>query len=168
MMKSRLLHLERVGIQSAKEVQSIFDAAPTFMCNVEGVERDPGYAARDLRAIPPGCVLEQKYYFIIRSGETGIGLADIIRDYPDKRTALLGLLLLSESWQGDGAGRAAYGLLEKFAKTVLEAKKLRLAYNDTNPVSPFWEKMGFKRTGETKPYHGIARQSVVSVMEKRI
>ncbi len=42
------------------------------------------------------------------------------------------------------------------------------SYNDSNPVGPFWEKMGFKATGETKPYKGKARNSTVLLMEKSL
>jgi len=158
--------LREVGLESANEVQAIIDAAPIFSENVEGVTHDPEYARRDLQALPPGCDKDQKHFFIIQNAGTNIGVADLVRDYPKPGTTFLGLLLLAEFWQGKGAGRAAYQLLEDFAETKLSARKLRLAYNDTNPVGTFWEKMGFKLTGETKAYKGQSRDSNVHLMEK--
>lgn len=162
------LHLEKVNLDHVNEVQAIIDGAPTFSINVEGLTHDSEYARRDLTALPPGCSAEQKHFFIIRNGKIGIGVADLVQDYPIKGTAFLGLLLIAEAHQGNGLGREAYRLVEVFATTTLAAQKMRLAYNDSNPVATFWEKMGFKATGESKPYTGKARNSNVLLMERSL
>lgn len=168
-MKSKNnLQLEKVGIESVARVQKIIEGAPTFTMNTEGQKRDPDYARRALQALPPGCNTSQKYFFVIKSSEVEVGVADLIQDYPSKGTALLGLLLVMESWQRKGLGRAAYFLLENFATVSLSASKIRLAYIDSNPVCAFWEKLGFKPTGETKPYKGTAKVSTAHVMEKEL
>jgi len=166
--KCHELTLEKVTIESAADVQAIIDCAPTFLKNVEGLSVDSEYASRDLQALPPGCALDQKYFFVIKNGADQIGVADLVKDYPKKGTAFLGLLLLAEKVQRNGFGTKAYRLLEEFALSKLSADKIRLAYNDSNPVAQFWQKMGFSHTGESKPYKGRTRDSAVILMEKEL
>jgi hypothetical protein len=58
--------------------------------------------------------------------------------------------------------------VEGYAREHLAAARLRLAVVDSNPVQTFWEKMGFRITGESKPHEGRRVQSMKRVMEKRL
>jgi RimJ/RimL family protein N-acetyltransferase len=123
------LILSPVTAGHVAEAQALVDAAPTFLMNVEGVPSFPGYAARDFEALPPGCTREHKHFFIIRDAANGagVGLLDLVRDYPAPGTTFLGLLLLAEQRQRQGLGREAYRLAEALAVWALAARKLRLA-----------------------------------------
>jgi ribosomal protein S18 acetylase RimI-like enzyme len=91
---------------------------------------------------------------------------DLIKDYPRPGTVMLGLLLLDENFQSRGLGKLLYEKVEDFSRNELSAEKIRIGVNDSNPVHGFWEKMGFTRTGESRPHEGLKRKSIVWVMEK--
>ena len=82
--------------------------------------------------------------------------------------AFIGLLAIAEDRHGQGLGRAAYGLLENFARVRWHASTMRLVIVDTNPVEEFWRRMGFERTGEVRRYTGEAVMANAIPMQKRI
>lgn len=76
-----------------------------------------------------------------------------MRGWPDRQTALIGLLLLDEAHYRCGLGSAAYRLLEERIRLWPEIERVRAAVVRTNAeVLPFWERLGFAETGEVKPY----------------
>jgi ribosomal protein S18 acetylase RimI-like enzyme len=161
--------LRRVGRESEAAVQAILDDVPTYLRNVEGVARRPDGAAVELSALPAQCTLEQKFCLLVYWGETAVGFVDIVRDFPAPGTAMLGLLVIREPFQKQSLGRQAYEAVESYARAALRATRIRLGVNDSNPAARgFWEKMGFRATGEVKPYEGIARRSNVIVMVKEL
>jgi RimJ/RimL family protein N-acetyltransferase len=160
------LTLERVDLSSAPLVQDILEAAPNYAMNTEGTPPSPTAAHDALIALPPNCRKEQKYVLLLRQSGVAIGVADLIRGWPEYSTALLGLMLLREDCQRGGRGRLFYGLLQEFAVGELGCQKIRLSVVDSNPVMAFWVKMGFKATGETFPHEGRSLKSIKRVMEK--
>jgi GNAT superfamily N-acetyltransferase len=82
-----------------------------------------------------------------------VGCADLLRGYPDQKTATLGLLLLSEQHQHRGLGVQAYSESEKVARSWPEVPVIRGTVIATNAiVLPFWRKMGFGDKGIRTPY----------------
>lgn len=163
-----VLSLERVDTTAEALVQEILEGAPTYTLRTEGVAAIPTDGRDTLSALPPGCTLEQKYVVILRRLEAAIGVADVISGYPDSETAFLGLMLLRENFQGGGNGRLFYRKIEKMAAEQLGCKKIRLAVVDSNPVLPFWEKMGFHPIGDVRPHEGRNLKSLKRVMEKAL
>ena len=103
--------------------------------------------------LPEGKTYDDKFVFGVYRGATMVGCADLIRDYPDRGTALLGLLLIAEPYQGQGIGRVAYQQLEAFIRSWNTCSRVRIGVVRTNErVLPFWSKLGFVPSGETKPY----------------
>lgn len=95
-----------------------------------------------------------------------VGLVDLAAGYPSDHTVFLGLLAVVENRQRSGIGRAAYEAVEAFAFRELNARKMRLAVVESNPVSGFWQKMGFSETGEVRMHLGVKRESRIHLMEK--
>lgn len=58
--------------------------------------------------------------------------------------------------------------VERLAHRDLGASKLRLAVVATNPALRFWHRMGFRETGEVKPYAGERVTSTVLLLEKTL
>ncbi len=162
------LSWKRVGVESVELVQQILDQAPRYRMNVDGITDSPNDGKDSLAAIPPNCSTDQKHFLIFYQDDSAIGVADLIQDFPEKGTAFLGLLLLREDHQGRGLGLKTYQLVEDLARNQLQCEKIRLAIVDSNPVQPYWEKMGFIPTGEIKPHEGVKRQSLKRVMEKTL
>ena len=108
----------------------------------------------DLTALPPGTAPEQKYFVGLRQNDKLIALLDLICDYPAPCTAYIGWFILAAEVQGQGVGsRLIKRLSDMLAASGM--KKIRLAYVRTNPQSKrFWEKNGFRPTGEETDMSG--------------
>ena len=128
----------------------------------------PDAAIHELTLLPPIFGGNQKFSFLVSSGQTPVGFVDLLQGYPTGKVAMLGLFVIAESHQGKGFGRLAYIAVEDFARETLRSERIRIGVNDSNPVHSFWEKMGFSLTGERKPYEGIARKSEVAVLDKSL
>ena len=90
---------------------------------------------------------------------------DLIRGYPEPLTAFLGLLLLTEPFQGYGYGPQVLAALETLARRW-DARKLRLAVLPDNlRAEAFWRRQGFN-TIEQQPCLNARRQ--VCVLEKAL
>jgi diamine N-acetyltransferase len=163
--KLPVLKLIRVHLDSAPLVQEILEAAPRYTQNTEGVESIPTDGVDSLKALPPGCTLEQKLFMVAYRDDQAIGVIDLIRGFPDSETAFLGLLLLRETHQNQGLGKSIYEATEKVAIN-LGLKKIRLAVVDSNPVQIFWKKMGFLDIGIARPHEGRNIKSTKRVLEK--
>jgi ribosomal protein S18 acetylase RimI-like enzyme len=162
------LVLERVDGTAERIVQQILESAPTYTMNTEGVVSIDTDGRDTLTAIPPNCSIEQKHVLILKQRGAPVGVADLIQGYPDQETAFLGLMLLREDHQRRELGKSFYRMIEERVIQILKCKKIRLAVVDSNPVIPFWEKMGFKLTGDSKPHEGRNLKSVKRVMEKEL
>jgi ribosomal protein S18 acetylase RimI-like enzyme len=98
-----------------------------------------------------------------------VGCIDIVRGYPDSQTAYIGLLLLREDHARRGIGSASFRIAESEVRAWTEIQKIRLAVIATNrEVLPFWERRGFRRTGEIKPWRQEKIASEAILMEKQV
>jgi GNAT superfamily N-acetyltransferase len=165
---SETLRLERVDLSAERLVQSILEAAPAYTLNTEGVASIPTDGRDTLTALPPNCSSEQKHVLVLCRGDLPVGVADIIQGYPDPKTAFLGLMLLREDQQGQGLGARFYRELETRIREEMNCTWVRLAVVDSNPVVPFWEKQGFRLTGDVKSHEGRNLRSQKRVMEKSL
>ncbi len=166
--KFEAYELQRVDLTSVALVQSILEAAPQYLLNVDGVTSNPNDGHDTLTALPPGCSLDQKHVLVLRLNGAAVGVADVIQGYPDPTTAFIGLMLLREDRQKGGSGRMFYQKIEEKIRRELDCNRIRLSVVDSNPVIPFWEKMGFTLTGESSPHQGKTIVSTKRIMEKRL
>jgi GNAT superfamily N-acetyltransferase len=160
--------LKPIGISDIGLVDEILDSLHGYSMKVDGVPKLTDGARHLLTATPDGIGHECKHSFAILSGSAPIGVVDIIRGFPIPSTAFIGLLAVTEQHQRRGLGRAAFHAVEIFAGSQLGASKLRLAVVATNPVAGFWLKMGFRETGEVKPYLRAHVTSAAHFFEKQL
>jgi GNAT superfamily N-acetyltransferase len=148
-------------------LQCVFMADPDYCGRVIG--HIPGLDEMGGTELPAGKTEDHRYLFGVYLKAEMIGCADLLRGYPDEKTALLGLLLLSEKHHGRGRGAQAYYELEKVAQRWPEISVIRGAVIATNDlVIPFWRKLGFLDTGVRKPYRSGEVISEATVLEKRL
>ncbi len=148
-------------------IQSILEQNRTYHMNISGKNANDNAAEKLFETLPHKKSPEDKLVLIARKGEIDLGVIDLIHGYPDADTAYLGLLAIIETEQRKGLGKEIYLAVEKLVKEV-GLKKIRLAVVETNPVIPFWEKMGFQLTGEMKDYRNKKVHSQSLLMEKII
>ena len=117
---------------------------------------------KDLTLCPPGRTLCDKYFIGFYDGfDDGPGgerltaILDLITDYPDARTAYIGLFMVDGARAGQGLGTAL--LKEVFtALKVAGFGTVRLCYQKENPQSgAFWVKNGFAAQKEVPHEYGV-------------
>jgi RimJ/RimL family protein N-acetyltransferase len=163
------IHELRGEPEDMAEFQRVLEGAPDYFERVMGGPPGPAEAQSDYTLLPEGKSYADKFvYGIFRKGEM-VGCADVIRGYPTGDTAFIGLLLIAEANQRQGIGQAAYRQIEEQCRSWPGIQRIRLGVVETNTmVIPFWEKMGFRRTGETRPYRYGPVHSTAVVFEKSL
>lgn len=100
----------------------------------------------DLRALPKGKTMEDKYYLGFWMEGKLAAVLDLILRYPDEKTAFFGFFMLRSDLQGNGEGTVL--VTEILDALSREFSHIRLCYAKGNPQSRhFWLKNGFVPTG---------------------
>ena len=111
----------------------------------------------DLKALPEGKSLEDKFYIGFFENDSLIAIMDFILSFPEEDTIFIGLFMMDSQESGKGKGSAI--IIEALTAWKRAGyKKVRLAYMEGNMQSrSFWRKCGFMETGvEKENEHGIA------------
>ena len=134
------------------ELQRVLEAAPSYYLAVTGLPPGSAEAQSTYTGLPPDKTYADKFAWGLYTGGSMIGCADVIRGYPAPYKAVIGLLLLAQSWQGRGLGRAFAQLVEQAIGAWPEIECLRLNVAVSNAgAHAFWLKLGYCDTGEVKP-----------------
>jgi RimJ/RimL family protein N-acetyltransferase len=152
----------------SSKIQSILEDAPGYQLNIEGIPLEPTAGDAVLSELPLGSNRDQKHVLVVLNDGEEVGVVDLIDGYPTQYTCYIGLLLLRESFQGRSLGINTYRTLESWMLQNTSCAKLRLSYVKSNPVAGFWEKCGFKETGEQKDYISNKVTSKAVLMEKEL
>lgn len=154
-MEPRHVTLRELNGERAEmaDLQRVIEAAPRYAQLVTGVPPGQADAQSTYSILPEGKSYDDKFVFGIYLDDRMIGCVDLIRGYPNTSTAYLGLLLIAEPFQRRRFGGAAYEQVEAAILGWHSCNRVLLAVVRTNgQVIPFWQKLGFSPTGETKPY----------------
>jgi RimJ/RimL family protein N-acetyltransferase len=101
--------------------------------------------------LPSGKDYDDKRAWGLYAGADMIGCADVIRAYPVRDKAVIGLLLLAENWQRRSFGRSFALLVEQMIAVWPEITTLRIGVVEQNVGAlAFWRKLGYVETGEVK------------------
>src|SRR6266576_3626504 len=144
-------------------LQQVLVAAPTYFHTVTGLPPGPAEAQSTFTALPPGKDYDDKRVWGLYARNDMIGCADVIRGYPMRDKAVIGLLLLALHWQRRGFGRAFALLVEQVIAAWPEITMLRVGVVEQNVGAlAFWRKLGYVETGEVRR----AAERDVIVLEK--
>jgi RimJ/RimL family protein N-acetyltransferase len=144
-------------------LQCVLEAAPGYFERVAGSPPGSAEAQSTFTALPPNTGYEDKFVWGLYAGEAMIGCADVIRGYPTRDKAVIGLLLIAEPWQRRGLGRAFAALIEQAIAAWPGIARVRIGVVTSNPVAlAFWRKLGYRDTGEVRPAGaGFVREAIV-------
>ncbi|HUH94762.1 MAG TPA: GNAT family N-acetyltransferase [Casimicrobiaceae bacterium] len=144
-------------------LQCVLESAPGYFETVCAAPPGRAEAQSTFSALPEGKTYDDKFVWGLYSGEAMIGCADVIRGYPSPERAIIGLLLLAETWQRRGLGRAFATLVERRIASWPEVERLRIGVVASNGGAlAFWRKLGYRETGEVRPPHsGFVREVIV-------
>ena len=105
----------------------------------------------DMTALPRGTTMQDKYFVGFFAGDCLVAVMDLILNYPQSGTALVGWLITDTAGQGRGRGSALMQECEA-ALAAQGCRKMRLAVDKGNPQSAaFWRKNGYAFTGQEFP-----------------
>ena len=105
--------------------------------------------AGDMKALPPGKTESDKFYIGYYDHGCLIAVMDIIRAYPDERTAFIGFFMTEATFHNKGIGSS---IIEELCDCLygIGFEAVRLGWVKGNPQAEhFWHKNGFKETGIT-------------------
>jgi GNAT superfamily N-acetyltransferase len=153
-------------------LQRVLEGAPAYFETATGLPPGRAEAQSIFTALPAGKEYDDKRVWGLYAGDRMIGCADVIRGYPLRDKAVIGLLLLTEKWQRRGLGRAFALLIEKVIGDWHEIATLRIGVVEKNTGAlAFWRKLGYVETGEVKRPEtsasvGVDHLSDIVVLEK--
>jgi RimJ/RimL family protein N-acetyltransferase len=148
-------------------LQCVLEAAPAYFQTVTGAPPGNAEAQSTFTALPPDKGYDDKFVWGLYSGPAMIGCADVIRGYPVREKAVIGLLLLADKWQRRGIGRAFATLVENRIATWPEIARFRIGVVASNSGAlAFWRKLGYRETGEIRTNPEFVRE--VIVLEKPV
>lgn len=143
-------------------LQCVLEAAPGYFEAVAGVPPGAAEAQGTFTALPPDKTYEDKFMWGLYAAEAMIGCADVIRGYPTRDKAVIGLLLLAQAWQRQGLGSAFALLIEQTIADWPEVTTLRLGVVSANAGAlAFWRKLGYSETGEVKSTSEFVAEVIV-------
>jgi RimJ/RimL family protein N-acetyltransferase len=150
-------------------LQQVFESSAAYLNRVTGLPPGPADAQSTYSILPEGKDYDDKFVFGVFVGARMVGCVDLIRAYPDRGTAHIGLLLIAEEFQRQGVGAEAYRQIEREIRGWRTCLRIRVGVVGTNhDVLPFWRRLGFVETGERKPYRYANVLSETIVLEKQI
>jgi len=157
------------AIKDTPALQAVLEGAPRYSMNVSGALQPANAAKEVFCAVPPDFDAARKFVFGIELHGELIGCVDVLRGFPTREKAMLGLLLLKEKSQGKGYGREAYRLFESHLREWPEIEIVRISVVESNgEVLEFWKRLGFRDTGVRRAYECGTVASQAIVMEKAL
>jgi len=124
-------------------LQSVLEAAPGYYRIIGNSSPKPDESLSELKEVPEGHSLDDKFNFLIEYSGEPVGCLDILKGYPSKEIAFIGLLLFAESHQGRNLGQQVLKYVIKLAENWA-CSRLRIAVVDTNERAlAFWKREGF-------------------------
>lgn len=166
-MKTIKLNTLEDNLFNYQLVQKILAAAPLYSINVSGEVAGSDAGKETFTALPANFERSKKKVIGIYLDQELIGVIDFLIGYPTPEKAYIGLFLLNEKYQGQGLGSLAYAVWEKNLVNFPQLTMIRIAVVESNfDAFKFWQKLGFKETGERKPYENNKVISQSILMEK--
>ena len=118
----------------------------------------------DMEVLPPNKGYDDKHYIGFFQDGILVAVMDLIENYPQNGTALLGFFAMNANLQGQGIGTAIISDSITYL-AQLGFGKVRLGIDKGNPQSKaFWLKNGFSFTGEEHE----SDDSTILVMERKL
>ena len=156
-----------LNMSDAALLQELLESNPSYSRRVSGRDPHPDDSRTILTARPPGMNSESKYAWGIWESGKLIACVDVVRGYPRAEVAHIGLLIVAGDQSRRGVGRQTYERVLKEIRTWSEVAAVHLGIVATNAeaAEPFWESLGYLRTGESKPYVDGAVDSIVTFWE---
>ncbi len=146
--------------EAFRALQAVHDAAPAYSQVVFGRLPDGTEAGETFTSTPPGFPLEQKFVLGIYLEDELMGVAELLKGYPEGDIAYIGLLLFKESHQKQGLGSLALNHITELA-CQWGCTAIRIAVIASNGEAlGFWLRHGFSELFR-KNIPGVTAEAIV-------
>ena len=153
----------------ADAVQQLLEDDGGYPERVRGRAPAPGDGRGVPTALPPETDPAAKLVLGLSSPAEGlVGLVDVVLHWPEPGTAHIGLLLTREDRRGRGLGRLLHDSLRAQLRQLGGIERLRIGIVATNAegAGPFWERLGYRPTGEVRPFADGAVTSTAAILSR--
>ncbi|MBO1438145.1 GNAT family N-acetyltransferase [Meiothermus sp. CFH 77666] len=136
-----------VNADSASVVHNLYLNCPTYIALIGGDTPTLNDIRRELETLRHDT---RRQAVLLQREDRVVGFLDYKVAYPDLHSATISLLLIDESLQGRGLGKAAVERLE----TLLRGRMDRLyavVYGNNEQAKRFWERVGFEHLRDSGP-----------------
>jgi len=156
-------------------LQQVYALTPAYWAMHHLPGAPAGQAARDLAAVQTEA--GRSALGILLPNEPGnpsagaqlIGLLDFRMHWPQPGTVYVGMVMVAEPFQRQGAASAAWRLLEEWLAGQAGVSLARLTVEQFNPGAlRFFQRVGFALTGESRRTKSGKRLVRLLVMEKEL
>lgn len=145
-----------VGGTDVDDLQDLLERAADYAERVTGLPPGPSDALSTLIGRPENVAEGDKFVFGLWDGADGAGLvalADVLRGYPDRSSAFIGLLLVRGDRRGQGVARQLHErVLEQIRGWGAERVETGIAAENASVAEPFWRALGYASTGRVRPW----------------
>lgn len=164
-----MTRLERIGTEDIgdKNLHKVLERCSSYFLLHEEKFPTPETLREIVEEVPEGWKAEDKLVFKVMDDERAIGLVDILKNYPDTDTWMIGLLLIIPEYRGCGMGGGVHREIKRMALSR-GIKKLRVGVLEENfRGRQFWKGLGYKLLKEARVSFG-GREKTLEVMTLEI
>jgi len=104
--------------------------------------------------VPPGKEIEDKFIIGIYTGSRLMGVVDLIRDYPEAKSWIIGLYMIHPDFRSSGLAQVVHSKLAEFVDKAGGEKIVIGVVEDNTIALKFWSKLGYKRSREVTQTYG--------------
>lgn len=151
-------------------LQELLESNPGYTERITGCPPGSSDALGVLISVPPDFDPVRKRGIGLWRGADLVAFADVLLGYPDPAAAYIGLLIVHGDHLGRGAGRELHDAVLDRVVRESSAERMRLGVVESNAAvaEPFWRALGYRPTGERKPYRYDKLVSTVSLWERDV
>ncbi|WP_434122314.1 GNAT family N-acetyltransferase [Salinicoccus roseus] len=104
--------------------------------------------------VPPGMDIKNKEVYGVYREENLIGFLDILFNYPESHTCMIGYLVIDQNYRKQGIGQQVFNHAVAYAKEK-DMRKIRLSViKENEPAVRMWKKQGFETIDEEVTEYG--------------
>jgi ribosomal protein S18 acetylase RimI-like enzyme len=141
-----MLSMRQLSAINSEDIDALFllfKQASNYFVIIENRKPEYNDAYLTLAELPPLKDIKDKLCIGFFINQQLVGCTELIKHYPTKHIAYLGLMLFSEDFQGQGLGKRALQQVITISKSW-NCQMLRLAVIETNQQAlSFWKREGF-------------------------
>ncbi|GIW24846.1 GNAT family N-acetyltransferase [Meiothermus sp.] len=136
-----------VTVDSAPVVHSLYLSCPTYIALIGGDTPTLNDIQRELETLRHDT---RRQALLLQQDGQVVGFLDYKVAYPDLHSATISLLLIEESLQGRGLGKAAVERLEALLRGRMD-RLYAVVYGNNDQAKRFWERVGFEHLRDSGP-----------------